>query len=47
MIDYEQIAQEDAIYPWLASDCMADPCFDESPDFFDECNEFEDEEEFE
>jgi len=24
MIDYEQIAQEDALFPWLASDCMAD-----------------------
>jgi hypothetical protein len=24
MIDYEQLAQEDALFPWLASDCMAD-----------------------
>jgi hypothetical protein len=23
-VDYEQIAQEDALFPWLASDCMAD-----------------------
>lgn len=23
-IDLEQLAQEDALYPWLASDCMAD-----------------------
>lgn len=25
-MDWEQIAQEDALWPWLASDCMADPC---------------------
>jgi hypothetical protein len=23
-VDYEQLAQEDALFPWLASDCMAD-----------------------
>lgn len=37
-IDFEQVAQEDALFPWLASDCMADPC---EEDFFDELNEFE------
>lgn len=40
----EQIAQEDALFPWLASDCMADEA---GCDFFDELNEFEDEEDFE
>jgi hypothetical protein len=24
-MDLEQMAQEDALFPWLASDCMADP----------------------
>lgn len=37
---------ESQLWPWLDSDCMADPCLEE-PDFFDECNEFEDEEDFE
>jgi hypothetical protein len=23
-MDYEQMAQEDAMFPWLASDCMGD-----------------------
>ena len=23
-MDYEQLAQEDAMFPWLASDCMSD-----------------------
>lgn len=23
-MDFEQLAQEDALFPWLASDCMAD-----------------------
>jgi hypothetical protein len=46
MTDYEQIAQEDALFPWLASDCMADDTTCES-DFFDELNEFEDDEDFE
>lgn len=23
-MDYEQLAQEDALFPWLVSDCMAD-----------------------
>lgn len=23
-MDYEQLAQEDALYSWLESDCMAD-----------------------
>lgn len=30
-MDWEEIAQEDALYPWLASDCMADPCTEEWP----------------
>jgi hypothetical protein len=24
-MDIEDMAQEDALFPWLASDCMADP----------------------
>jgi hypothetical protein len=24
-MDLEQMAQEDALFPWLASDCMANP----------------------
>jgi len=24
MIDFEQLAQESALYPWLDSDCMSD-----------------------
>ena len=24
MIDFEQLAQESALYPWLDSDCMGD-----------------------
>jgi hypothetical protein len=24
MIDYEQLAQESALFPWLDSDCMSD-----------------------
>jgi hypothetical protein len=32
MIDYEQIFQESAIWPWLDSDCMADDFQEE--DFF-------------
>lgn len=32
MIDYEQLAQESAIFPWLDSDCMSDPTTEE--DFF-------------
>lgn len=27
-IDYEQLAQESAIWPWLDSDCMADEVSD-------------------
>jgi hypothetical protein len=30
-MDWEQMAQEDALFPWLASDCMADPCADDWP----------------
>ena len=40
MIDYEQLAQEDALFPWLASDCMADT-YDES--FY--ATEFDDDDE--
>jgi len=25
----EEIAQEDALFPWLASDCMADETYEE------------------
>ena len=32
--DYEQLAQEAAIWPWLDSDCMSDPV-NSSPIFFD------------
>jgi len=42
-MDPEQQAQEAAIFPWLESDCMAD----QTSDFFDELNEFEDSEDFE
>lgn len=28
-MDYEQLAQEDAMFPWLASDCMSDMYDDE------------------
>jgi len=28
MIDYEQLAQESALFPWLDSDCMSDTCSD-------------------
>ena len=31
-MDWEQMAQEDALFPWLASDCMGDPCQEEWPD---------------
>jgi hypothetical protein len=40
----EQLAQEDALFPWLADGSMADPCWES--DFFDDLNEFEDLEEF-
>ena len=36
MIDYEQLAQEDALFPWLASDCMADFYDKEYNYFFNE-----------
>lgn len=32
-MDYEQLAQEDAMFPWLASDCMADMYDDEETKF--------------
>ena len=35
MIDYDELAQEAAIWPWLDSDCMADPCWDENTIFDD------------
>ena len=25
-MDWEQLAEEAALWPWLDSDCMADPC---------------------
>lgn len=43
----EQTAQEDALFPWLASGCMADPTCEIEEDFFDDLNEFEDCEDFE
>lgn len=39
MIDYEQLAQEDALFPWLASDCMADEF--QEPAFFDAGEEYD------
>jgi hypothetical protein len=39
----EQAAQEDALFPWLASDCMGDPA--EELDFFDEASLFDEIEE--
>ncbi len=32
-MDYEQLAQEDAMFPWLASDCMADMYDEEETKF--------------
>lgn len=32
-MDYEQLAQENAIFPWLDSDCMADIYDDEETKF--------------
>jgi hypothetical protein len=56
-IDFEDMAMESNLFPWLDSDCMADQTTENYPglgygqvgdsDFFDECNEFEDEEDFE
>ncbi len=40
-IDYEQLAQESAIFPWLDSDCMADECNDS---FFTDSDYFCDQE---
>lgn len=34
-MDYEQLAQEDALFPWLASDCMSDVMEEEYP-FYDD-----------
>ena len=39
MIDYEQLAQESQLFPWLDSDCMSDSLIEE--DFFDEANLFD------
>jgi hypothetical protein len=43
MPDYEQLAQEAALFPWLDSDCMGDNFQDAAftdPDmFFDEVDE--------
>ena len=39
MIDYEEWAQEDALFPWLANGCMADEtCFYDT-DFIDDFEE--------
>ena len=35
MIDPEQIAQEDALWPWLADDSMGDTCEDRYQDDVD------------
>ena len=43
MIDYEQLAQESALFPWLDSDCMGDPCDDSF--FIDDDYFYDDEEE--
>jgi hypothetical protein len=40
-MDFEQLAQEDTLFPWLASDCMGD----QEEDFFDCLSDFEEEEE--
>lgn len=37
-VDYEQLAQESALFPWLDSDCMGDPL---NEDFFDDANLFD------
>jgi hypothetical protein len=35
MIDYEQLAQESALFPWLDSDCMADhPYWEDEEDLY-------------
>lgn len=44
MIDYEQLAQESQLFPWLDSDCMSDSFIEE--DFFDEAWLDSDEEDF-
>ena len=43
MTNFEQLAQEAAIWPWMDSDCMSDSC---EEDFFDEANLFEEEEDY-
>lgn len=43
-MDWEQIAQEDALFPWLASDCMAGPCTEEWPGPWEPEEDEEDEE---
>lgn len=37
--DLEQLAQEDALFPWLASDCMADETCFYDPDFINDLDE--------
>ena len=44
-IDYEQMAQEDAIWPWLASDCMAE-LLEEDETFYSESDEDESDSDF-
>ena len=41
-VDYEQLAQESAIWPWLDSDCMADEVSDA---YFTDCDYYPDLEE--
>ena len=41
-IDYEQLAQESVLFPWLDSDCMGDPYNDS---LFTDSGYFPDEEE--
>lgn len=35
-MDYEQLAQENALFPWLDSDCMSDMYEDE--DYYDDAS---------
>jgi hypothetical protein len=53
-VDFEQLAQESALFPWLDSDCMADHAVDSiyvdpgfcSEDFLDEISSLRDAEDF-
>jgi hypothetical protein len=39
-IDHEQMTQEDAIWPWLASDCIAE-LLEEDETFYSESDELD------